>query len=469
MNDCDSDAEFEVRLNTIEKADIYLSVSEFAGSKQNVLWQLVKWLDQAKMRVVSDLPGMLRDDSFIAEIMESCNGLVAVLPYLENSPCATAPDIIRDINIAVSLDIPVFLIKDPRVNMEVCSSPDGRKLQPNAQANELSLALQSCSLFGPFDCDEQTGRLQPEMIEKLQDYIYHVLAQPRKFQPYAFLAVRLQRDFERARRAMISAVENAVGIPCLWFDDNRHTTNVQGVRERTRLLIKRASFIIADLTYGPENPANDSPNRAHEIGMAIAYRRPVVLCCQDPRRTPYFSAGDMQMIFWKDEENLHEELTDRLRTSDGIIVRRVYNRELAGRETCYEPHITEAPFVTAGSSRYIAPTSYPLSSGESWFVAIGFGMIALALSLISHQVLDYYKLLDFGAILAGVLAFVFSSNLSRSINQVIARVRFFRWAVPLAGIILLLIWAMIRPYQIPTEYSNLQNAASRFSEPREGE
>ena len=65
--------------------------------------------------------------------------------------------------------------------------------------------------------------------------------------------------------------------------------------ERASCLGQDATFVIADLTLGVESPDRENPSRAHEIGMAIAYDRSILmLLSQEPRRYPYFSIGDLQ-------------------------------------------------------------------------------------------------------------------------------------------------------------------------------
>jgi hypothetical protein len=121
---------------------------------------------------------------------------------------------------------------------------------------------------------------------------------------YAFFVGRLERDFAQARNAIRAAVETEAGVPCLWVDDGSFRTNIESVRERTRELIRHATLLVADLTLGPESPHQENPSRAHEIGLGIAYEKPLMLCSQEPRRHPYYSIGDMQMTFWQDEEEL---------------------------------------------------------------------------------------------------------------------------------------------------------------------
>ena len=100
------------------------------------------------------------------------------------------------------------------------------------------------------------------------------------------------------------------------------------MRERTRLLIKHATFVIADLTLGIERPDRENPSRAHEIGMAVAYERPLLVCRQEPRRYPYFSIGDMQMSFWLTEDELEAAARDWIALNRSAVARRVFNYRL---------------------------------------------------------------------------------------------------------------------------------------------
>jgi hypothetical protein len=174
--------------------------------------------------------------------------------------------------------------------------------------------------------------------------------------PYAFFVGRLERDFRHAREAIRTAIEAEAGIPCLWADDGRHRTSVESVRERTRLLIKHAAMVVADLTLGVESPERENPSRAHEIGMAIAYERPLMLCSQEPRRYPYFSIGDMQMTFWATEDELERDVRTWIRFHGRSIVRRVFNYRLPA------PMYAKPVFQYDPALRYVGPKT-PLPSG----------------------------------------------------------------------------------------------------------
>ncbi len=175
----------------------------------------------------------------------------------------------------------------------------------------------------------------------------------RQVRPYAFFIGRLERDFAHAREAMRVAVQREAGVPLLWIDDGRHRTNVEGVRERTRLLLRHATFVIAYLTLGAESPDRENPSRAHEIGMAIAYDRSLMLLSQEPRRYPYFSIGDMQMTFWETEDELERSVAGWIYSERRGLSRRVFNHELA--TVGFTSKISPPTFDFDWAKRFIGP------------------------------------------------------------------------------------------------------------------
>src|SRR5205823_14665952 len=72
-------------------------------------------------------------------------------------------------------------------------------------------------------------------------------------------------------------------------------------------------------------PDRENPSRAHEIGMALAYNRPVMLTSEEPRRYPYFSVGDMQMTFWETEDELEKQVRTWIQAERPTVARHVYN------------------------------------------------------------------------------------------------------------------------------------------------
>lgn len=186
-------------------------------------------------------------------------------------------------------------------------------------------------------------------LDGLVQWLVARVASARVIPAYAFFVGRLERDFVQARSAVRAAVTREAGIPCLWVDDGTFRTNVESVRHRTMELIRHAAFVIADLTLGPESPHQENPSRAHEIGLAIAYDRPLMLCSQEPRRYPYYSIGDMQMTFWEDEAELERAVGAWIAAHPDLPHRHVLNTALP------ESRLPRPDFQFEPENRFVGP------------------------------------------------------------------------------------------------------------------
>lgn len=207
-----------------------------------------------------------------------------------------------------------------------------RAVNGDKRAKDASVAV--------LDMREGTMRLDGEIHrssdpDALVRWLVERLASIAAIPSYAFFIGRLERDFAQARNAIRSSVEQEAGLPFLWVDDGRFRTNVDSVRERTRELIRHATFVVADLTLGPESPHQENPSRAHEIGLAIAYEKPMMLCSQEPRRYPYYSIGDMQMTFWHDEQELAASVRAWIAAHPTLPRRHVLNTALPASRLSY--------------------------------------------------------------------------------------------------------------------------------------
>ena len=288
----------------------------YLATPGDVPWDLVAGLDAAGLRVVGDLPGLPPDEDRVWRIMSGCGALLIA------ADDAASPGLQSAARIATELGVAQYRLR--------------------------------------------AGETPPEVHREA----------PRAL-PYAFFVGRLERDFTLAREAIRAAVEREAGIPCLWADDGRHRTDVASVREATRLLIQHASFVIADLTLGAENPRQENPSRAHEIGMAIAYQRPLMLSSQEPRRYPYFSIGDLQMTFWETEDELERQTRAWVRAHARTVARRVFNHELPS------PALAPAAFAYNDTRRYIGPNT-PRPRPDGWVSrAVRTGAVAVSAAILS--------------------------------------------------------------------------------------
>lgn len=275
-----------------------------ASADAAVPWPLVERLDRAGIRVVGPLPDCAGDSEQMRSVMNGCFGTVIV------------------------------------------------SMNPQAEAIALDLGLPYLTVL-------------PGVPVDLDPFQEAVLKGGGRMRPYAFLVGRLERDFRQARDAIRAAVEGTAGIPCLWIDDGRHRTNIESIRERTRLLIKHATFVIADLTLGVENPERENPSRAHEIGMAIAYERPLMLCSQEPRRYPYYSIGDMQMAFWSSEDELEATVEEWIQAKKGLVARRIFNHQLPA------PAISPLAFTFDPERRFVGPNLKVQSNVRRFLAKVG--------------------------------------------------------------------------------------------------
>ena len=355
------DDRFTLELLGAQRADVYLS-----GADQSArAWRLVRALDEESVRAVAARSDIHTDGRQLCGVMGRCSGMAAAMPAREAEPSSTDPGVVRDLRQAVELQLPLALVAETGVRVGV----EQGVLRVGA-ADPIPLADSAIVHF-----EEDADAAVAWLLARGQ-------ARGEPTPPYAYLIGRLERDFAHARDAIRAAVESEAGIPCLWSDDGAHRTDVESVRERTRLLIRDACFVIADLTLGPENPEHENPSRAHEIGMAIGYDREIMLCSQEPRRYPYFSIGDMQMTFWTDEAELERSVANWIRATPGLFRRRVLNHELPQRDPEYEPRIPKPAFRFDRRQRFVGPNVSRPSRVRAAARGLGLGVVLIAVAAV---------------------------------------------------------------------------------------
>ena len=295
---------FSLEIGGAARADVFLACADGDPS----IWPVVRRFDEAGVCVVGEVTHADLVPERAAAIARACAGVAAVMP-----PASASPDVFARIR--------------THIDRAAESGQPLVILKPEDEASAIAAAI---------------------------DNVIASSVNSSVVRPYAFFIGRLERDFTHARSAIRAAVEREAGIACLWSDSD-HQTNVASVRESTRLLIKNAAFVVADLTLGVENPHGENPSRAHEIGMSIAYERPLMLSSQEPRRYPYFSIGDMQMAFWDTEAQLHAAVAHWIRARRAGLARVVFNHQLPDRFPGYRPAIAAPDFAYDPLLRYVGP------------------------------------------------------------------------------------------------------------------
>ena len=336
----------------------------------------LRHLDQAGIRVVSDVDDMDGDPPRVRRIIGGCGGLITMIS-LEH---------LHDIR--ESGTDPVIVETDNTDRPHLVLVEKGLSFDTNCHDNKATVSIDKSTFFhttrtslhGPHEFELESSELDAGTRALVDSFVARVCEIPVA-EAFAFMIGRLERDFAHAREAIRAAVELEAGIPCLWSDDGRHRIKTKSVRLTTQLLLQHAEFVIADLTLGPENPENENPSRAHEIGISVAHHRPLMLCSREPRRYPYFSIGDLQMFFWSDERDLYERATEWLRAERASIGRTVLNNRLREWLPGYHPVVKPVEFAFDAKRRYLWPLTRPYSDLEILAMSASIGGIALSAAL----------------------------------------------------------------------------------------
>ena len=325
-----------------ERASIY-----FSGPLPGSQWlSLLACLDQAGVRIVTDVEGLDFNEARIHRIAQECSGYISVF---SNERLEHGNQAWRDLAAlsALDSDIPHLVLTTPDVSENIVLHEDLVTISIN---KSLCFDVKRSALKGPHQICVERCELDPDFQTHLDEFLARICLHKRIPQ-FAFFIGRLERDFALAREAIRCAVERHAGIPCLWSDDG-HRLKTNSVRQGTQQMLEVACFVIADLTLGPENPTMENPSRAHEIGLSIAYDRILMLCSKEPRRYPYFSIGDMQMFFWSDERDLYEHTVNWLYRERGLVGRTILNYRLSEWDANHQVNVKPAEFIYDSTRRY---------------------------------------------------------------------------------------------------------------------
>jgi hypothetical protein len=206
----------------------------------------------------------------ISSIIQSCRGLVAVLPFRAgNEPHNTSKWIIEEVRIAQGLGCPYLLVADEGVtppNELVATAHGGRLLRtsPNGLSQEFRGELQA------FD-----------------DAIGHNSPSPSG--AFSFLAASLLGDAAESD-ALVSVVESVTNMTCVLGQ------NLAGQHAQQEIVdqISNAAFVIADVT-------DDNRNTLIESGVARGAGVPLHLICRlpaDGNRKTRFMLQDMEISWY---------------------------------------------------------------------------------------------------------------------------------------------------------------------------
>ena len=423
-----------LRLDSAPEGTIYLSVSWQPGQGQDFGYRLIDRLDEKGYLVVGDTKGFAEmDPNRLRRIMAQADGFLASLPYRPDKPSKTSGFMLDEVRIALEAGLPTAIIYDERVGVRVQRDESARTVELLfADSTILSALEDQLVLYCGFDFG--VPRSEDLVLLDLELFLSRAKAPAAKIEPYAFLITRLQPDFALPRAACIAAVERAAGIPCLWID-SKYRTNMDDTIERVRLLIKHSEFVVAEISLADENVGSDNPSRAHEIGLATAYRKRVFLASREPRRHPYHGLVSRQIVWWKDEAELYSLLKEQVHLERGSIGRHVYNWDLRGPgQGAGKWQFSGDSFDEGQAAKWLPPVS--IDPAQRWIYAISFGVIVFCCALLLRRI-GYDDTLDLAATLGGIVTLLFASQVHDSIYGALRRLEFLRWFIPLLAALLL--------------------------------
>ena len=244
------------------------------SSQSDTVKAAFRALHEMGWRLVGDSPdNPLFEDSVsrIKAIIQSCRGLVAILPFRPGDEHRTSPWVLEEVQIAKDLGQPYLLLAEPGV-----TPPD-----------DLAAAAHGggvLTLSGDRRDQELSGALQA-----FDDAISH--ARLSNAGTYSFLAASLLGD-EAEMDALVSVLETVTNMTCV---RGRDLTG-QHAQENIVAQIRGAAFVIADIT-------DDNRNSLIEAGIARGAGVPLHLMCQlppDGNRKTRFMLQDME-IHWYTE------------------------------------------------------------------------------------------------------------------------------------------------------------------------
>lgn len=440
-----NDIDFTVRFDGVSLGTVYLSVSWQPDAGKGFGYKVIRKMDEENYLAIGDVKGFAAMDADrLRRIMRQADAFMSILPYRPDKACRTSGFMLDELELAIEVGLPIGILYDARIapnavyepgqSSAVLMLPDGR---------QVSIPRERLAMLSPFDFGVRES--EELRLAELSSFLERAVSSQSALRPYAFLISRLQPDFRLPREACLAAAERGSGIPCYWIDSMGYQSNIDDTIERARLLIKHSAFVVAEMSLTEENPEFDNPSRAHEIGLAAAYGKTLFLVAHGPRRPPYHGLVSRQLLWWDSEEDLFAKLRDAVHTERGTIGRHVYNWELERVDSSAVPNFQPPEFEPNGD-RWHPPLDAEENRVQSWIYAASFSVIAFSVAFLLRHGVGYDDTLDLAALLTGVVTFMFSSRISKSIHSALARIRYLKWLIPaIAALLLAATLAFLRP------------------------
>jgi hypothetical protein len=245
--------------------DIYIARS-WRESEKAVADKSLSLLINNNYRLIGDSKDQKGFDKGgrVKSLIESCGGLVAILPHRDSGN--TSKYIIDEINIAKSMDMPVLCIADKNINMKTYNITPSLSVTPERDFSKtLEIELENFN-------------------ERLKEpYKPH----------FVFFAKNIEKENSKRHTYVEVLIELVTGMKSV-YGDQIYTGEIQKFITST---IQNSLVVLADIS-------NDNLNTCIEVGIARGANCNYHLISRKPRRRPPFMFRDQQVWFYEDEVEL---------------------------------------------------------------------------------------------------------------------------------------------------------------------
>ncbi len=209
----------------------------------------------------------------VTQIMESCGGLLAILPHRTDEPSGTSPHMIDEIHWAAEMGLPFAVICEN----DAIAVPEALEdqavevltIDPTLAPEQIAAAAQATA-----------AKLNVEWRE------------PKKRQ-YVFFATDFDAEHQRRKEIIRGLIERVTAMPCL-IGDEIEGAGAISVQQRITHLIQGAHVVVADITA-------DNLNTIYEAGIARGAGVTTLLISGDERHNPPYMLTDQQVFFYRDD------------------------------------------------------------------------------------------------------------------------------------------------------------------------
>lgn len=251
--------------------DIYISRTWRDTERQyadNVCQQFAK----ANFRLIGDaLDQSSNNENRIHSIIESCGGLLAVLPHRADGEGHTSPFMLEEIRTAQSLGLVTTIIAEPNVEIPAdiaAKAVFSANIPASALDNDVNAAVQV-------------------LVEAYA---------PAKHQQYVFYATNLSSAHKRRNQLIRRLIERVTAMQCVMGEE----VEQQGTKSLQQAIVDqiRGSFLmVADIS-------EHNLNTMIEAGVSRGAGVPSLLFSGDERHNPPFMFVDQQVFYYEDELDL---------------------------------------------------------------------------------------------------------------------------------------------------------------------